>query len=460
MSSIPGPDSLHPGVDLRHMTSNTVLGAPTSRDHRASHRVSQHLRMSPARSPTSIPSSPTSVHSSSSAIFERDIEPISPRSPSPSPHGHGHLHPSHPPNPHRIPRSKTTEQLEHSVPSVLDAAAAILAEDTDHTEHVSVLAPAPASGFDLTHIGRSSGFASPIGSFRSRSPSPTVGSSSGRVPQNRSSSLLLSIPGSSVSASPPGTSLLASASAISSSPPGPGAIGATGSPPTRPVVQTAVQPGSSTPSIVTPTSAYFSTTSSDGNGESPTTTTREHVAGTPTVTSTPAPAPTTTNTATAPIPIPAASTSTSHPPSPILSPAQKRLSFMSYSDLLTSTPASALPLSALTTSASAVEPPPHIPSVSGLSHSIHLGTSPSQSASAATSLRGFVMGSVVPVGVSGGSVAGGQSPALSLHVGLPGKRDSIVMLDDVGGEWEREGMGMGLEERLEIMVGAGARVAG
>ncbi|KAJ3565349.1 hypothetical protein NP233_g7686 [Leucocoprinus birnbaumii] len=109
-----------------------------------------------SRLSNSIPSSPSSVHSSSSAIFERDIEPIVP----PSPPFLGQ-------NPHRIPRAKGTEQLEHAVPSMLDSAASI-----------AVVAPAPAtSGSPQAHdsiLARSpnSGFASPIGSFRSRSPSP------------------------------------------------------------------------------------------------------------------------------------------------------------------------------------------------------------------------------------------------------------------------------------------------
>lgn len=34
----------------------------------------------------------------------------------------------------------------------------------------------------------------------------------------------------------------------------------------------------------------------------------------------------------------------------------------------------------------------------------------------------------------------------------PGKRDSIAMLDNVGGEWEKEGLGRGLEERLDALV--------
>lgn len=38
-------------------------------------------------------------------------------------------------------------------------------------------------------------------------------------------------------------------------------------------------------------------------------------------------------------------------------------------------------------------------------------------------------------------------------------RESIALLDNVGGEWEREGMGKGLEERLEELS-ASASVGG
>ncbi|KAF8180625.1 hypothetical protein BJ912DRAFT_1126529 [Pholiota molesta] len=37
----------------------------------------------------------------------------------------------------------------------------------------------------------------------------------------------------------------------------------------------------------------------------------------------------------------------------------------------------------------------------------------------------------------------------------PGMRDSIALLDNVGGEWERQGLGMGTEERLEALAGLG-----
>lgn len=95
---------------------------------------------------------------------------------------------------------------------------------------------------------------------------------------------------------------------------------------------------------------------------------------------------------------------------------------MSYSDLLSSTPTSTLPLSSLTTSASTSEPPPHIPGVSGLGI------------------------------VSGGGLTSERS---SIRGGVthPGKRDSIALLDNVGGEWERQGLGMGLEERLDVVLG-------
>ena len=52
-------------VDMRHMSSNVILGSPT-KDHKSGNRASQHLRTTDmrlgSRSPNSIPSSPTSVY--------------------------------------------------------------------------------------------------------------------------------------------------------------------------------------------------------------------------------------------------------------------------------------------------------------------------------------------------------------------------------------------------------------
>ncbi|KAG2151684.1 uncharacterized protein EDB93DRAFT_1320570 [Suillus bovinus] len=355
MSAHPSPDPFQPmtmspsssvqhspPVDLRRMTSNSTLLTPqkdSTREHRLSTHTSQHLntRMG-SRSPSSIPSSPTSAHSSSSAIFERDIEPMHPPSP-----------PSHP-NPHRIARAKGTEQLEHSVPSVLDSAASILAASSPMEEdHISVVSPSR----DRDRL-TTSGFASPIGSLRSRSPSPT-----GRT------SLLLSIPVQQGPITPLNLS----------------------TPVTFPSKQCSSSKASAAPSISTPASVYYSTLSSVE--PSPTTTTAEHPSAAlpPIAISTLSPSSTYTSSPySRPITI-------SHPPSPTHGPT-KRLSFMSYADLLASTPASMVPLSSFTTCATP-DPPPHIP---------------------------------------------GR------------RRDSIAMLDDVGGEWQREGLGQGLEERLEALM--------
>ncbi|KAF8836509.1 hypothetical protein BDN67DRAFT_983890 [Paxillus ammoniavirescens] len=404
------PEAQHansPPVDLRRMTSNSTLLTPSHREHRLSTHASQHLQTGSARlgsrSPSSIPSSPTSAHSSSSAIFERDIEPIGPPSPPSSHHS----------NPHRIPRSKATEQLEQSVPSVLDSAASILASTSPMDEdHIAVVTPARDRDRQFM-----SGFASPIGSLRSRSPSPT----STRSPMAHRTSLLLSVPGSSSPPAPIPAPLLstspnkdkeAQARLIIQTSPAviyPAAGTATA----------AKKLGRSSPSINTPTSAYYSTLSSAGS--SPNTTVLELP---PATTLVPQPQfqplqQLQNQIPQHPLPISPSSTYTgspyahplnlSHPPSPTHG-ASKRLSFMSYSDLLASTPASMVPLSSFTTCASS-EPPPHIPGVTGFGN-LHS---------------------------SGGSIHGRD-------------RDSIALLDDVGGEWEREGMGRGLEERLEALM--------
>ncbi|EMD36639.1 hypothetical protein CERSUDRAFT_106439, partial [Gelatoporia subvermispora B] len=361
------PPTSSPPTDLRHITSSTNL--TPSRERKVSNRNSQHIRTHRlgSRSPASIPSSPTSVHSSSSAIFERDVEPLTP-SPA-APHA----------DPHRIPRGKLTEPLEQAIPSVLDSAAEALAgPDDDDLDAISIVAAVPRDGYQ-------SGVTSPISRLSSRSPSPTAA-------DNR-------------------RSLLFSTNPLS------------GSPPSRPTLQTSIVPplamsapaqgpqaATTTP---TPTSAYFSVNSDAGSeASSPTTATHtEH----PLHTLTPPPAPIqpalsqsqTQTTITLP----------SHPPSPAHAP--KRLSFLSYIDILSSTPSAALPLSSLT---SASEPPPHLPSVLG-----------------------------VPQHAAAGS-ASGSVHLVANAAALPLEREAGQgILDDGGGEWEREGLGRGLEERLEAL---------
>lgn len=160
-----------------------------------------------------------------------------------------------------------------------------------------------------------------------------------------------------------------------------------------------------TPSISTPTSTYFSVHSEDS---SPTTATHhEHPLHSLTTPTSPAAA--------------------HAPPSP--KNTSKRLSFLSYTDLLSSAPATALPLSSLTLSAQANEPPPHIPSVIGIPQAQAHG----QSSSAA-------------------SIHGSLSAATWVT-----ERDPASDVSDAGGEWEREGLGRGLEERLETLMAQSAQ---
>ena len=275
-------------------------------------------------------------------------------------------------------------------------------------DHIAVVTPARERD-----RGFRSGFASPIGSLRSRSPSPT----SGRSPVRHRSSLLLSVPGSSSPSASIAFPMLSSSP--TKEPQGRLAIqtSAAAPPPPAGTATMAKKAGKSSPSINTPTSTYYSTLSSAHS--SPSTTVE--------------PLPLTTASPVQPVaqlqpaqqlqmpqaPLAISPTYTgspfthplniSHPPSPT-HVASKRLSFMSYSDLLASTPASMVPLSSFTTCASS-EPPPHIPGVAGFGNT--------------------------------------HSSAGSIH----GRdRDSVALLDDVGGEWEREGLGKGLEERLEALM--------
>lgn len=335
--------------------------------------------------------------------------------------------PPHSSNPHRIARSTRTDALEHAVPSVLDSAAAVLAslDDTiEPVEQVAVVAPAAQSP-GLDYMGRSSsGFASPIGSFRSRSPSP-VGS--------RSAGLLLSIPHppSSVIASPQ------SVLGLTTSPSGSSSY----SPP-RPQIrqsETVTQVSALAPSIGVPVD--YSSPIDPYSSDPTAITSQEHhrpgsTHGSPRLYQPqsqqslhPSPSPLTS---------PLLSSS---PPSPV-HVAKKRLSFMSYSDLISSTPASTQPLSSLTTSASAAEPPPHIPSVSGLNIASAIQAQAHGHASSATpSLRNVSM-SMMTVGV--GAPTGGTTHS--------GTRENAALFDNVGGEWERQGLGRGLEERLDVLV--------
>ncbi|KAH9075824.1 hypothetical protein EDB83DRAFT_2352532 [Lactarius deliciosus] len=353
------PSSPH---ELRHIYTGTLT--PQKDFVRERKLSAQHLGIRVgSRSPTSIPSSPTSVHSSSSAIFERDIEPITPSPP----------HLSHP---HRTPRGKATEHLDHAVPTVLDSAAAVLSSPTDD-QLIAVVAPV------TTELASFSNLSSRLSS---RSPSPTHGR--GNVP-------LMNLPSPSPSLTLPLPAHPSSHKLTVQTPPGGPNIDANGVP------------------SPTPTTSYFSglVAREPGTDVQPTPTTAAHTD------------PTVSSQRSSPSVRPVSPLALSHPPSPHAS--TKRLSFLSYTDLLTSVPSSTLPLSSLTTSATVSDPPPHLLTVLG-----------------------------IPQHVGGGST--GASPRNSFY----GDRDvregrEGLFIDDGGGEWEREGLGQGLEERLESLMVVG-----
>jgi len=305
----------------------------------------------------------THSHSSSSAIFERDIEPITPSPP----------HPSHP---HRTPRGKATEQLDHAVPTVLDSAAAVLSSPTDD-QVIAIVAPATS---DLASL---SGLSSRLSS---RSPSPTRGKAN--VPfvnlPSPSPSLTLPLPVQATSQKFKYPTPLAGPNAE--------AEGAPSATPTTSFFGGSVSQEVNTDAQPTPTTAA-----------SPDLTTSVSQRSSPSV-------------------FPVSPLALSHPPSPHT--ATKRLSFISYTDLLTSAPSSTLPLSTLTTSATVADPPPHLLSVLGIPQH------------------------------------GGGSASASPRTSFYGDRDvregrDGLFIDDAGGEWEREGLGQGLEERLESLMTVG-----
>ncbi|KAI0307597.1 hypothetical protein B0F90DRAFT_1675099 [Multifurca ochricompacta] len=336
----------------------------------------EHLRMPFSLPPLSLSSlssfihylTPTHSHSSSSAIFERDIEPITPSPP----------HPSHP---HRTPRGKATEQLDHAVPTVLDSAATVLSSPTDD-QLISVVAPVTTEPTSFSTLSSR---------LSSRSPSPTHGKANVpfmNLPSPSPSLALLPLP-----VNPSVQVQITQQKLTVQSPPSGTNADVTGVP------------------SPTPTTSYFggSVLQEPGTDVQPTPTTSafsDHISP--------------TSQRSSPSVRPVSPLALSHPPSPHA--ATKRLSFISYTDLLTSAPSSTLPLSSLTTSATVSDPPPHLPSVLG-----------------------------VPQQVGGGSA--GPSPRNSFY----GDRDvregrECLFIDDVGGEWEREGLGQGLEERLESLM--------
>lgn len=334
------------------------------------------------------------------------------------------------------------------MPSVLDSAAELLTSTTDIEESL-IAVEAPATSSAVCASRGTSVVGSPVGRG-SRSPSPSGNSTRVRT------SMLLNLPSptqSSIVAVPLSPSSVVSGGRLGGSPPAPSSlsggspnvsppplqtnISAT-SPSSEPAIPGGFPPSASQVGSITPSSVGGST-QYESASSSPKTTTLEHP---------PHPFPSDPASPVTPTATNSFATSqqsrpqTSHPPSPSQT-AHKRLSFLSYTDILASTPVTTQPLSALTSPATDV-PPPHLPTVS---LSVHAVGTRSVSASTAASMSGSARNSLVLDSVLAGHTHGKAAADVKEPTGGIG--------DDLGGEWEREGLGRGLEERLEALMAIG-----
>ncbi|KAF5320560.1 hypothetical protein D9611_010670 [Ephemerocybe angulata] len=145
------PNTLSSDHDEVELNRHQSLLAPTTTSsspepHRPNDHTAAPLSASDARlgSPSSIPSSPTFIRSSSSAILERDLELLLPPSPS---------HSVNPLNAHRIPPARGTTQLESSSPIVFDSAAAALTHVNTAVDAAFERPAHPSAGFHEDTIG-------------------------------------------------------------------------------------------------------------------------------------------------------------------------------------------------------------------------------------------------------------------------------------------------------------------
>ncbi|KAG8987672.1 hypothetical protein FRB90_003209, partial [Tulasnella sp. 427] len=454
-----------PSIHVREPSTTKAIVPPQSM-----HTLSPLNFTTPsARSPSgSMPSSPTSIHSSSSAIFERDIEqPLSAVT-------SNSLHLLHNKDPHHTARAVAHEPLENSVPSVLSAAATALGEleptpsslaAPPHSggsstkqirkgmsmDDISVIAPAPLSP---QHWPAGASTAGSVRLGASRSPSPHLLPLPGLPPTgatNTATSPRIARPGvpkrintngsADGEAAANATSVSGGPSVIDVVPPTPNA-NTFGFVPAKQAIATTTTSGNtspqSSPMIVTPPLPLPRGTAVASSNSRPTSIAMslEELSLSPLV----------ATTADEVVPVPAdveplAFSGSAHPrpPSPnsannaANTTASKRLSFISYNDLLNSTPMSSFPLSSLTTGGPAE--PPHQVDVTLRSPRRTRTNSRQSSSPLADTFAQSQAGARTSVFEDAGE---GGSLQHSHDVGPKG-----------GGEWEREGMGSGLEERLE-----------
>lgn len=430
------------------------------------------------------PSSPASIHSSTSAIFERDIElpavqalSLQPTAASPTPHTFNH-------KPSRLGHLSHGSTLDHTVPAVLDDAVEALAEAGTGTSRglqgLEIEAPAPASGIAMARqssaslagiqrkgSGLTAAFATPP---RSPSPATTAGGVSRSSSMTPGSPPILSplgqlgglirpagsghtgekgVPLSPSSPLSPATSADAADTSPTATP-----LGVAPASAVRPPMQARTSTGPQLPG------GWWSSFNEDkekgGGAAAPT------AAPTSAVVAEPSPLSGSTTAgdsssslATGGGGVAPVSALPAHL-SPNKQQSTRRISFLSPTDLLLSVPTQVTPLGEITSGHLSPEHLPGTisPSLATTGTIAGQGVLPGRSSSA---LAGEILGGAA-------SPSGTVSPSASVGTGAAGatappglaSKDSIAaMRGPADGEWAREGLGKGLEQRLEDLVQGG-----
>ncbi|KIR36930.1 hypothetical protein I352_00242 [Cryptococcus deuterogattii MMRL2647] len=381
------------------------------------------------------PSSPSSIHSSGSAIFERDIEhpPMASLSLNPNP-----SHQSHPLNhrPSRLLHLPHGSNLDYTVPAVLDDAveALTLGDATSRGfEGLEIEAPAPSG----TDMARQSSSGLPSSGRKVTAGTPAVFSS----PSRSSSPISIDSLTSSMTSptqSPPILSQL-------SPPPSLTGLAAQNGVPASPTSPT-VSKTQVTASVPRPTAPRRISTGPQLPGgwvSNESEKTQEESTS-------------------AAVPAPAA---VSHPgpPSavpPHMSPAKgkpphHRLSFISYNDILLSVPTQVTTFSEIT---SGNVSPDHLPGTVSPTLSTRSPIVPPP-------LHGAPAAVIPTPSLTIGSREGpAAEPKLNGDAGVNSAKSALGLPEGewehsdgpAKGEWEREGLGKGLEQRLEDLAHTGA----
>ncbi|ORX34258.1 hypothetical protein BD324DRAFT_653526 [Kockovaella imperatae] len=454
-----GHGSSPPGMTGSGSPSVNPISSPQHHQQHHHHHHHHAHHVPPYRSRPSSPSA-SSIHSSTSAIFERDIELPAVASLSLNPNQtqtHTLSHKSS-----RLSHLSQASALDHSVPAVLqDAVEALHTEENESPANgiqgLEIEAPVPIAAINMarqssTSIPRKASTQSGVAALHhSRSPSPVSmhSGASGAASPTRSPPILAQLAtqhssGSMMGHLDGGVSPTSGGSGVSAA-----GVG-------RPGLSTRISSGPEGPS-------GGSNGGHDGEGTDPSSPPARPEELTSAAAAAAATAKADDLGSFTPTPPVGHSVSSFLPHNHLGNTANKdkrRISYISYNDLLLSVPTTVTPLADIT---SGNLSPDHLPgtispSVSALSPGLGASVSggiagaatvsPSQTPTPGTGNLGTLGSSTgsIHTGVHETGVLGESRMSGSWDAGTPGSRMGLGLGD---GEWGRQGLGGGLEQRLE-----------